>query len=294
VVQEKLSRKKMEKYADQKSLDFFAENRLDPDAVIALLESAAKVDKRQRRMLGQYNVSVDTIRDKLTKHLKFVLDWCDRNNLTPVHAHNGYLYLTGGSPEIFQPGAPLLRIDELPSIYITPNPAMPKEQKVFYPKHQYYEGFKVTDRATNTLTVHEMRTYQTIIDSLLANKRDAALQAAQDSLRQIIDGKVAVQDLVWHAKKSGRFKAYEQGSITHFVTSPPAGVTLNQANGRQYFETALRKNGKPGKVYVMLIEEVRPDAELYAKRLAEQLACLLAPADEKEITQLALIFSKTS
>ncbi len=285
-----------------------------------LLDLAAKLDKRENKIAGQYNTTVTAIRETLNEKLDEVKRFCETNHSTIIHAQGGFLYLAGGNAAALQhPDAPVIVVDEIPKAYVAINPVdvgrrmleSEHDHKIYYPTHNYFEGIKVTDRPTTTLTQFEMRCYAPLLELILDGEHEEALHHANTCLDQLRESLTAKQaevtmfqdllprqhvdtdtyeahltipkrDLVWYAKKPQQYRGFEHGQLTRFVVdaSHAEGRELqtDEATGRTYFVEPARKNSEKERiVYVMPLEHFQPDIAQYYERIKNRVRDLIEP-----------------
>ncbi|MEM4254617.1 MAG: hypothetical protein QXR48_04525 [Candidatus Woesearchaeota archaeon] len=317
-----ISQSLLEKQVTDETRQLMARYEVPHEKFMQLIRAYAAIEKKARKLSGQYNVTEQAIRNTLNTRLAEAMKFLSSNGFRPVHAQGGFIYVAGGNPEILEkPDAPVICIDHIPVAYIAPNPADPIKRtfaseprhKIFYPKHNYYEGIKVTDRPTHHLTMLEMRCYAPLISLIIQQKYKEALQHANDCLeelrniikekeedikkwQQICEGTNAVvdtenydefltmpkTDLVWHTKTTDRYRAFENGQTIHFVTdeSKANGMELrtDPETGRKYFEEPARKNSeKCKKVYMMQLSELRPDIKMIYERIQSRIRDFIQP-----------------
>ena len=295
---------------------FGGKHQLSTGDIQEILDKTRKQERAMRRVAGQYNTPFETIQDTLQYRIESVTDYCEEHGLQIIHANGSYVYLTGPRAALERPDAPLVMVDNIPRAYVCINPADPRsrqrddlEHKIYYPKHNYFEGIKVTDRPSHTLTMFEMECYSELIELLAHGRVEQALTHANASLDELrktikekeqevevwrtrtsdIEGVTVDEDnydpfltipkeaFVWHAKSSDTYRVNEYGGITYFTQNKPDGVELQEDDGRQYFEKEIRKGGKLERVYVMHIEHCHPDVKQFYKRVSSRIWDLLEP-----------------
>lgn len=311
-----LTQAQLDTNPDPCNTQFMMNHKLDTPAVQELLKAYALVQKRKNRLAGQYNAPVALIDQTLGSKIAAIQGFCETHGLDIIHAQSGYLYVTGKNIEaLAQPDSPLILVDTLPRAYVTVNPALPGkrdrddlETKIFYKKHGYYEGIKVTDRPSYNLTLFEMECYTPIIQYILDNDEDAAIAHAKEKLsilRDMVEEKCAEikgltetlprehideghyehlltlpkEQFLWFAKRTNRYRGWEHGEKIQFVTDKRfASGELKTENGRTYFETPSRKGSDElRKVYVMPIAQFHPDVAKFYDHVKNRVADLLRP-----------------
>jgi hypothetical protein len=95
------------------------------------------------------------------------------------------------------------------------------------------------------------------------------------------------EQFVWHAKKSNRYRAFEDGQRIQFVTDKKHAVRweerkaipldIKTENSRQYFEWTRNGSDKPQKIYVMQIEDLKPDIARFYDHVKNKVADLIRP-----------------
>ncbi len=287
-----------------------------------LVDVYEKVRKRKRKIFGQYNVDADEIKMTLNQCLADFQAFCNRNGYWILHAQGGFVYLVHGDRGVLKaPDTPVILVDEIDRAYLCPNSAdtknhpawQPREHKIYYRKHNYYEGLKVTNRPTHNLALFEMEWYQKIIDRILDRDYEAALFHANeclDILRGILDEKQAdiaywerqalppqaaidtttydahltipKRDFLWLSKRRNMYRAYEHGELVHFLTEEAhahgAKLQTDERTGRKYFEEPLRKDSENvRRVHIMPVEQFQPDVSMYYDRIKERVKDLIEP-----------------
>jgi len=316
-----LSQKRFRQRLDPCTETFFQRFNIGDEDAVKIIDARSLLKRAEDRLLGQYNVPAERVINTLQERVNGLKDHCAKNNLTIIHAQAGFVYLTGNEAKVKESG--LISVDTLPKAYIAVNPSDQKkrdsddlEHKIFYKKHKYFEGIKVTDRPSHNFTLFEMELYAPLIEHILDGDYESAFRHADEKLsllRDMVEDKEAeVQALrktigeehidtanygallalpneqfVWHAKKSNRYRAFEDGQRIQFVTDKQYAVRweerkaiqldIKTENGRQYFEWTRNGSDKPQKIYVMQMEDLRPDIARFYDHVKNKVADLIRP-----------------
>lgn len=271
----------------------------------------------KQSFLGKYNVSVERIEQALQTRVAEIAGFCQTYGFTIIHAQSTFMYFLGGTAEALKhPDASVILVDEIPRTYVAINAADKRkrarcknlEHKIYYRKHNYYEGIKVTDRPTYLYTLHEMQCYAPLVDLLLDGKNDEAVAYAKkclEELRTMIEpigtnssGQEALNipkhHFVWHSKSTDCYRAFEHGEKITFVTQPPDDkkivLQVDELTGRKYFvppsdneaqevgEPAGEHFGKePARIYIVPVEDLQLDMETYYNHVESRICDLVPP-----------------
>lgn len=306
----------LETHLGPKARKLMADFETSTSTMNELVHLRSRIEKRERKMFGQYNVKAFAVKKTLLDRISEVHKFANNNGYRIIHAQAGFIYLQGTDPEpLSSPDAPVILADTIPAAYIAINPSDPRERKfsqelkhkIFYPKHNYYEGIKVTDRPSNLMTMLEMRCYAPLVELVMKQDFEGALNhanSALDELRNILKSKeddakgwenivgkemtdrenydpfltIRKEDLVWHSKKNDRYKAYENGQLIHFVTDEKRATGEIQEEKRRYFEEPVRKGSEnTRKVYIMQINDLHPDIGMMYKRMQDRVRDFIEP-----------------
>jgi hypothetical protein len=307
----------LETHLGPKARKLMADFETSTSTMNELVHLRSRIEKRERKMFGQYNVKAFAVKKTLLDRISEVHKFANNNSYRSIHAQAGFIYLQGTDPNpLSSPDAPVILADTIPAAYVSINPSDPRprkfsqelKHKIFYPKHNYYEGIKVTDRPSNLMTMLEMRCYAPLVELVMKQDFEGALEhanSALDELRNILKAKeedaaawknivvdeklvdretydpfltIKKEDLVWHSKKNDRYKAYEHGQLIHFVTDEKRATGEIHEGRRRYFEEPVRKGSERTRtVYIMQISDLHPDVEMMYKRMQDRIRDFIEP-----------------
>jgi hypothetical protein len=316
-----LSQKRFRARLDPCTETFFQRFNIPDEDAVKIIDARSLLKRSEDRLMGQYNAPAGSITETLQERVNGLKDHCAKNGLRIIHAQAGFVYLTGNETAAKNSG--LIPVDTLPKAYIAVNPSDQKkrdsddlEHKIFYKKHKYFEGIKVTDRPSHNFTLFEMALYAPLIEHILDGDYESAFRHADEKLsflRDTVEDKQAEAEalrktigeehidaanygaplnlpnahFVWHAKKSNRYRAFEDGRKIQFVTDKKCAVRWEEGktilpdikteNGRQYFEWARNGSDKTQKIYVMPMEDLKPDIARFYDHVKNKVADLIRP-----------------
>ena len=87
-------------------------------------------------------------------------------------------------------------------------------------------------------------------------------------------------ELVWHAKNTDRYKAFEAGELIQFVTAPKPNTEIKTEpqTQRPYFEEQTRKHSeKTRRVYIIQLEQLKPDIKMFYERMQARIRDFIEP-----------------
>jgi len=257
----------------------------------------AKVQDKERKVYGNYGVrafyypyakdDIHSIEETLLLREDSIFQFAEKHDLEILHIQGNYMYIKGEKDACSQKDCPFFLVDELEKVLVTHHPSDQRsrekghvlDQKIYYAKHGFFEGISIDEDPTFALTVFEMETYGDFVSHILEGNYEEALLNMYAALDCLSIGKVATKDLVWVSKAKQRYKAFDNGEFLYFYTdkSVVAGqdIKFDDFRKKAYVEEFIGQTKR--NVYIMQIEDIEPDWDMYRKRIYERAKDLLEP-----------------
>jgi uncharacterized protein YheU (UPF0270 family) len=290
-----------------------------------LFNQWARLQNKERKVHGNYAVrafhqqhapeNISSVEEALFYRNAEISKFIRQNDLKLVHCQGDYLYLQGNK-EIFQKqDCQFIHVDTIEKMFVSFNSSdkhsrknseeKELKHKVFYLRHGYLEGFEQGEDPTYNYTQFEIKAFSVFLKHVLAEDYKAALLHVSDSLKQLKERNIPLEDLVWLNKTKKRYRAFESGDAVLFYeekkdaedilqgsgktklkhkskmkggkSEPQSGkaeVKYDEEKDRDYIEEqdgVVKIDGKKQprmkKAYFMQLSSLNPDWELYEKRI---------------------------
>jgi hypothetical protein len=242
------------------------DHRVPSSNLAQLMNLYSTAQKLHRRFCGMYVARPEEITNLLQQKSMDIMQALARNRLTVKYHTPDYLFLSGAPPS----DVPLVPVDTIEVAYLS--------NHIYYRKGRAISYEKERDTPRPQRTFHEMRVTGKLLDCLLREDISGGLRAVEEGLSAM--RLVAKDDLVFFAKSSGMYKAFENGREIYFKTEPHDEQQMDEQTGRRYVLETHR--GQPKKVFIMQPESFSPDFDIYFRRLEKITDDILRPL--KEIT----------
>ena len=182
----------------------------------------SKIKRIGRRLIGNYDVFPDTyyfqprnrrmeedvvVLDEITEYRFFLIKrFIEERGLEVVGKEGAYLYLKGDRTSLDMLDSPLVLVDEIPAMY--------QADKAYYKKHGFFSHMKVLDTPYIHSCTFEMRTMGAVLDFLLEDKVDKAIDVFKTALEELETGDVSIDDLLFYNKSKARHSALVSDSTS--------------------------------------------------------------------------------
>ncbi|MBR9691907.1 hypothetical protein GOV06_03910 [Candidatus Woesearchaeota archaeon] len=293
-----ITQKILEDCLDDVNPKFLEQERLTIIQLQKLFNQWAKLQDKERKVYGNYGVraffnpyapekDISSIEEALDRRSFDIFKFITENDLRLMHVQGNYLYLKGDKDALFKEDCPFFLVDELDKVLMTAHPSDTRsrdknenvlDQKIYYEKNGFFEGISVDEEPTNKLTIFEMETYGSFIDNVLKGDYEDALTYMYDALDCMVAEKIPKENLVWMSKSKKRYRALEDGERIYFYTDEKlAGekkICFDDDKKRNYVWDSIGKKKVEGKwvdniqkVYIMKIDDLKPDWYEYRRRI---------------------------
>lgn len=273
-----LTIKGLEKHLSNES-EKLVKSGLELKDLLELLNVKRKAKKFNGRLYGNYQTNKKEIEAELLRMGKATKKFAEVNSLNLIHQEGPYLYFSGNIEEVKEK-YPKMFLFDIPKLLLTKD-FKGKSQRIYYETHGFYHGIKIVDHPTNNLNKFEMETYANFIKEVLRGNNLEALEIMYVQSDLLLSKKVSNEDLVWYSKASDRFSAFENGEKIYFRTT-------SSETKREFITENINKIDR--KVYLMNVEDLNPDWDLYNDRnslkVKNLMHCLIGTEAEKFISSV--------
>jgi hypothetical protein len=295
-----ISQKDLREHLREEDLDYLERTGLVPfrdkinlKSFKTLFEHWCRTRQKNRILWGFVGEGWQHFESKIEETRKKVEQYCLDNGLEIIHGQNRYVYVTGDTDSLELTESPLIPVDDVGSAYVT-------SDKIIHSKYGFYDGFVRKEHSDHNSTIYEMETIGKFLDLILDGKEQEARFGLEQDLRKLAREEVPLEELVRHTKKSGLYRAYENGGELCFYQwdgnqnskelafKGETYVMKRQKGEPRDFviePTKWKINGDSGELeikeqnirYLIKIEDFNPDWEIYKEKVADKVAKYLKP-----------------
>ncbi|MBN1275186.1 hypothetical protein JXA12_02750 [Candidatus Woesearchaeota archaeon] len=282
-----------------------AHEEIDAEDLRYLLNNESKLAKAKYKFEQQFQTTYEEAKTRLERMVRSAKRVAEEHGLRMIHQEGPYFYLQGDPSsflEKYEGAHPIIHTFE--EALITHDTKLSEagnhligDQQLYTTIHGHYKGIKIVDHPAHHLNMNEMRQFQGFYQGIIAGRFEQALEAIIDGYNNVAERRLPPEELLLYSKASDRYTLLQDGEELHFRTKLPPGISyhpfsgfskhrpdaqdmhVDEQTGRPY--ALERSNNKQTRVYLLQVNEARPDWDLYLEkqraRIRNHLSSLITP-----------------